>query len=180
MKKRCKKALFSFYRASNAILRISVLEKIFSFLGLSMWYHQRSCSNGRKEWVSRILLSFHTEAKGHLCGCTAHRTCLHTQLFFSLFCMDSFIKRNDKVKENTTACVRVDSQWQVCQCAKSCCLLWADLQKVRSLQYGQLWPDPEQSWALTFLTQGPLISPSLDHGRGMEGIRAVHQIAITT
>lgn len=46
MKKRCKKALFSFYGGSHAILRIFVLEKVFSFLGLSMWYHQRSCSNG--------------------------------------------------------------------------------------------------------------------------------------
>lgn len=36
MKKRCKKALFSFCGASHAILRISVLEKVFSFLGLSM------------------------------------------------------------------------------------------------------------------------------------------------
>lgn len=88
--KRCRKALFSFCGASHAILRIAVLEKVFSFLGLSMWYHQRSCSNGRKEWVSRILLSFHTETKGYLCECRAHRTCLHTQLFFSLCLLHGF------------------------------------------------------------------------------------------
>lgn len=27
-----------------------------------------------------------------------------------VFCMDSFMKRNNEVEENTTACVRIDSQ----------------------------------------------------------------------
>lgn len=108
------KGVYSFCGASHAILRISVLEKEFSFLGLSMWYHQRSCSNGRKEWVSRTLLSFTQRQRGISVN-VQHTGHAYTPSCSSacVFCMDSFMKRNEEVEGYTAACVRVDSRWQV-------------------------------------------------------------------
>lgn len=71
------------------------------------------------------------------------------------------------------------------QCAKSYCLLCTDLQKIRSLQ---LWPNlilqvssglilsrPEH-WHFSLASHQPL----LGRGKGVKGVRAVHQTAIST
>lgn len=94
MKKMCKKVLFSFYGASHAILRSSVLEKEFSFLGLSVWYHQRSCSNGRRNESAGLLchftqrqrpISVNVQRAGHAHIPSCSLPCA--------FCMDSFMKK---------------------------------------------------------------------------------------